>query len=158
MRYELSITERKGVEVMQAASVTSGFFVYLLASLGALPQDLVDKKLETLDKEGEVKIVGGFLGDVQYTFFAKEIKEPTTPTQKEDEYVTTLINAEMGTTIADKEAFNKEDLTSTLKTFFRMHDKTIESFFALLHSDREIHLAAYEWHQVPYSIHVKKKG
>ena len=73
MRYEVSITERQGVEVMEAASITAGFFIYLLASLGGIPKDLMEKKVTALERNGEVTVIGGFLGDVQYTFTAKEI-------------------------------------------------------------------------------------
>ena len=73
MRYEVSITERQGVEVMEAASITAGFFIYLLASLGGIPKDLMEKKVTALERNGEVTVIGGFLGDGQYTFTAKEI-------------------------------------------------------------------------------------
>ena len=73
VRYEVSITERQGVEVMEAASITAGFFIYLLASLGGIPKDLMEKKVTALERNGEVTVIGGFLGDVQYTFTAKEI-------------------------------------------------------------------------------------
>lgn len=73
VRYEVSITERQGVEVMEAASITAGFFIYLLASLGGIPKDLMEKKVAALERNGEVTVIGGFLGDVQYTFTAKEI-------------------------------------------------------------------------------------
>ena len=73
-RYELSITERQGVQVMESASVTAGFVVYILSSLGAISKELMAKKIDILAREGEVKVIGGFMGNVQYTFFAKEIE------------------------------------------------------------------------------------
>ena len=73
VRYEVSITERQGVEVMEAASITAGFFVYLLASLGGISKELMEKKVAALERNGEVTVIGGFLGNVQYTFTAKEI-------------------------------------------------------------------------------------